>query len=267
MIKMDVINNIINNKKKSLEISKNKLPLEKIKKEVIDKQSTNDKKFRFQEVLKDNSYTKLITEFKPASPSMGDISHMDIKDVISIYDKENVDMISILTEESYFKSNLENFKKATKITNKPLLRKDFVIDEYMIYEAVNNNASCVLLISNICPDIEEYLGLCNDLKIDALVECHTKEEVEKAGDYGSKIIGINNRNLNDFTINLETTKNLRKYVKGYLISESGVKTPEDAKLLKSYGADAILIGTSVLNNENKTDIEKYINELTKVLKN
>lgn len=263
---MNVISDIIKNKKETLEKSKNKKSLNDIKKEAQDIVSTKTNVFRFQEKLKDNNSTKLIAEYKPASPSQGNISKLTPNDIIPLYDKNNVDMISVLTEESYFKSNLENFIKATELTNKPLLRKDFVIDKYMLYEAAINNASAVLLITGTCPDIEEYLNITHDLGLDAIVECHTIDDIESVVDYDPKIIGINNRNLDDFSIDLNTTKELREYVPNYLISESGVKTVEDAELLKSYGADAILIGTSILKNNDEKGIEKFINNLSKVLK-
>lgn len=262
MINMNVISEIVKNKKSTLAKTKENKSLKTIKKEAYDYASTKNNSFRFQEKLKENKSTKLITEYKPASPSQGDISKLKVEDVIPLYDENKVDMISVLTEESYFKSNLDNFIKATHLTNKPLLRKDFVVDEYMIYEACINNASAVLLITGICPDIEGCLNICGDLGLDAIVECHTLEDIQSVENYNPPIIGINNRNLNDLTINLETTKELKEYVPNYLISESGVKTLEDAKLLKEYGADAILIGTSILKNNQKKAIEEYINKLS-----
>ena len=261
---MNVIDRIIENKKVTLTQTKKQKPLEKLKEEAIDIVSTKTKLFRFQEKLK-NKTTQLIAEYKPASPSKGNISTLKAEDVIPIYDKNNVDMMSILTEETYFKSNLKNFNIANNLTNKPLLRKDFIIDEYMIYEAAVNNASGILLISGICPNIEEYLNISRNLGLDAVVECHTLEDIESVVDYNPEIIGINNRNLDDFTINLKTTKELKKYVPNYLISESGVKTIEDAKKLKEYGADGILIGTSILQNNTEKEIEKFIENLINVL--
>ncbi|MGI6564534.1 indole-3-glycerol-phosphate synthase [Methanosphaera sp.] len=263
---MNVVEEIVKNKKKTLTELKKTKSTSQIRKEAIDYVSTKNNKFRFQEILKDKNSTKLIAEYKPASPSQGDISTLKPEDVIPLYDKNNVDMISVLTEESYFKSNLNNFKKATTLTEKPILRKDFVIDKYMLYEAAANNASAALLITGVCPDIEDYLNTCYDLGLDAIVECHTLDDIEQVVDYNPKIIGVNNRNFNDLSINLETTKNLREYVPNYLISESGVKTLNDAEKLKSYGADALLIGTSLLKNNNDTEIVEFINKLDNILK-
>lgn len=262
---MTVIDEIISNKKILLEKSKNKKSLQEIKKEAVNHISTKDEKFRFQQELKDDE-SKLICEYKVASPSKGKISNLTVEDVVGIYDNSPVDMISILTEESYFGSNLKNFQKAQEITNKPLLRKDFVIDEYMIYEAALNDASCILLIEGICPDMEGYLNITHELQMDAIVECHSKEDIENVERYNPPIIGINNRNLQTLTTDLDTTRNLKEYVPNYMISESGVNTAEDAKLLKNYGADAILIGTSVLKNNNQKEIKEYIIELKNSLK-
>ncbi|MEE3419148.1 MAG: indole-3-glycerol-phosphate synthase [Methanosphaera sp.] len=162
---------------------------------------------------------------------------------------------------------MANFIKANEMTVKPLLRKDFIIDEYMIYEAALNNASCILLICGICPNIEKYMNISEDLGLDVIVECHNMNDINSVSDLNPKIIGINNRNLSNLTVNLETTKKLKKYVPNYLISESGVKNIEDAKLLKSYGADAILIGTSILKGNSEVEISNYINQLNKSLKN
>lgn len=264
---MNVIDKIVENKRKVLRKNKEYKPLTEIKLEAEDFISTKTEKFRFEEKLKDKSKTKLIAEYKPASPSQGNISTLKPEDVIPLYEKHHVDMISVLTEESYFKSNMDNFIKANEMTNKALLRKDFVIDEYMIYEAALNNASCILLITGICPNIEEYRNISEDLGLDVIIECHNLNDINQISDLNPKIIGINNRNLSDLTVNLETTKKLKKYVPNYLVSESGVKNIEDAELLKSYGADAILIGTSILKGKSEVEIADYIKQLNDALKN
>lgn len=263
---MNVIEKILMNKRKKLSQQKNKKTLKEMKKEAEDHISTTDNKFRFQEKLKDKTSTKLVAEYKPASPSQGNISTLKPEEVIPLYDSNPVDMISILTEESYFKSSLNNFRKAEQLTDKPLLRKDFVIDKYMIYEAALNNASCILLITGICPNIGEYLSITEDLGLDAIVECHSKKDIEEVEELNPKIIGINNRNLSTLSIDLETTRKLKQYVPNYLISESGVQNVNDAMQLKSYGADAILVGTSILKGKNDEEITQYITQLNKALK-
>lgn len=264
---MNVIEKIVENKMKILMKNKNKKSLEEIKKEAYDFVSTKTEKFRFEEKLKEGKTTKLIAEYKPASPSKGDITSLKVEEIIQLYDKYPVDMISVLTEEVYFNSNIENFKTANRLTSKPLLRKDFVVDEYMIYESAINNASCILLINGICPDMDGYINICENLGLDAIIECHDIEDINQVIDLNPKIIGINNRNLTNLTVDLETTEKLRKYVPNYLISESGVESIEDAQLLKNYGADAVLIGTSILKDRHSSEIGNYINQLSLTLKN
>ena len=260
---MGVVDEIILNKKEIIKKEKDKKSLFEIKKEAEDKVSTIDNSFRFLEEFKKNDYTKIIAEFKPASPSKGHISSVKVEDVMNVYNQVNVDMISCLTEESYFKSNLSNLKKAVDSTDKPVLRKDFVIDEYMVYEAAIAGASCILLISDVCPDMEKYMGIANDLGLDTLVECHSKEEIEAANDLNAPIIGINNRDLSNFTIDFNTTKDLGQYVKSYLVSESGVNTVEDGRLLQSYGADGLLIGTALLRNKSIDETKEFVYSLNK----
>lgn len=263
---MNIIEKIVTNKRKTIQKQKQKKSLNDIKKDAKNHVSTQSKQFRFEERLKDKKSTKLIAEYKPASPSQGTISTLQPEDIIPLYDSNPVDMISVLTEESYFKSNLSNFKKANKLTKKPLLRKDFIIDEYMIYEAALNNASCILLINGVCPNIEKYIQITEELGLDAIIECHSKKDIIEIADLNPKIIGINNRNLSTLTVDLDTTRKLKEYVPNYLISESGVQSTGDATLLKNYGADAILIGTSILKERNEEKIGEYLNKLSKALK-
>ncbi len=262
---MSVIPTIVKNKKIRIAQSKDKLPLDELKKQAVDHVSTNDDKHRFLGKLK-KDYTNLIAEYKPASPSQGDISSLSVESVIPLYQENAVDMISVLTEESYFKSNLENLKKAVSLTDKPVLRKDFVVDEYMIYEAALYDSSAVLLINGVCPDIEEYLNITHELGLDAIVECHNMDDINCVTQYDPMIIGVNNRNLSTLEIDLETTRKLSEYVPNYMISESGVQTLDDAKLLKSYGADALLIGTSLLKDKNPNQTKEFIDKLSKTLK-
>ncbi|MDO5825703.1 MAG: indole-3-glycerol-phosphate synthase TrpC [Methanosphaera sp. rholeuAM130] len=262
---MNKVEEIIKNKRTIIENKKKNISTEDLKRKACDFKSTNSIKYEFQDKLKEDGCS-LICEYKVASPSKGHISNLSLEEIIRIYDKCPVDAISILTENLYFNSNLKNLKNAKKFTSKPLLRKDFFIDEYMIYEAALNDASCVLLIEGITPDIEEYLNITYELGMDAIVECHSIEDLLNVEKYNPQIIGVNNRNLKDFTINLETTKELKEFIPNYMISESGVKNIRDAQTLKSYGADGVLIGSSILESNNKEVIESYLNDLNHVLK-
>lgn len=264
---MNVIDNIVQNKFEQLIIKKDEKSLETIKKEAMDKVSTK-KSHVFYDKLRKGNNTKLIAEYKPASPSQGKINDTDVKTVINNYANEEVDLISVLTEETYFNSCLENLVKAKQITSIPILRKDFLIDEYMIYESALYGADCILLINNIYSDIEKGLEICNNLGIDAIVECHTLDDLLSIKDFGAKIIGINNRNLENFSVNLETTKKLHEFIPDdvYCVSESGVKTSADAYTLKEYGANALLIGTSLLKKKGTSEQSKFIQELKRILK-
>lgn len=261
---MNKVEEIIENKRRRVEESKKKISTKTLEKKAFDYRSTISSNYEYQKKLKEDKCT-LICEYKVASPSRGNICNLSLEEIIKIYDENPVDAISILTENMYFKSNLNNLKEAREYTSKPLLRKDFFIDEYMIYEAALNDASCILLIEGICPDMEKYLNISYDLGLDAIVECHSLEDIVHIEAYAPKIIGINNRNLNDFTIDLETTKRLKRYVPHYLISESGVKDAHDAKKLKGYGADGILMGSSVLESNDEKIIASFINNMAQIL--
>jgi len=191
----------------------------------------------------------VICEFKPASPSMGDISNSNIKDALEIFEKSGASAVSILTENRYFKGSLDNLRSAYKLTKLPIIRKDFLINEYQIYQAKIAGASSVLLINNIYPDLKEGISLCRELDMNPLVECKNKEEILHSLKAGADIIGINNRNFNDFNVNLKTTTKLAQYVPSdvILVSESGIKNSEDAKYLSNFGVDALLIGTSIMS--------------------
>ncbi len=190
----------------------------------------------------------VICEFKPASPSMGDISNSNLEDALEIFEKSGASAVSILTENRHFKGRLENLRSAYNLTELPIIRKDFLIHEYQIYQAKIAGASSVLLMNNIYPDIEEGISICRELDMNPLVECKNKEEISHSLNAGADIIGINNRNFNDFNVQLKTTAKLAQYVPSdvILVSESGIKSPEDAKYLSCFGVDALLIGTSIM---------------------
>ncbi len=214
----------------------------------------------FINALNKGKDVSIICEYKPASPSMGHISSLKVEDIVPQFESGGASAASILTETSYFNSSIENLKIACKISKLPLLRKDFILDEYQIYESRASGASAVLLMADVYPNLAEGIQLTNYLGMDALVECKNQEEIEKALDAGAEIIGINNRDFTDFTINLNRTRELAEFVPSNvtLVSESGVKTASDVELLASFGADAILIGTSVMKSE---DIGKKLAKL------
>ncbi len=202
----------------------------------------------------------IIGEFKKASPSLGEISSkVALTDRILQYNL-SVDAISCLTEEDHFQGNTQYFREIREISDLPMLRKDFIIDEYQIYEAKTIGADAILLIAAILEDsqMKEFYDLAQHLGMDVLLEVHDEAEMERAIKLGAGIIGINNRNLRDFSINLETTRRLRYMAPEgtVVVSESGVTKDEDIVYLKSCGVDALLIGRAFMEHENPCELAK-----------
>jgi indole-3-glycerol phosphate synthase len=207
----------------------------------------------FKESLILDEDVAVICEFKPASPSMGDISDINIDEALYIFEKSGASAISILTESKYFKGSLDNLRVASKLVKLPIIRKDFIIHEYQIYQAKMAGASAVLLISGVYPDIDNGIALCKEFKMDALIECRNREDIGEALKMGADIIGINNRNFQNFKTNIKTTEKLAEHVPPeiVLVSESGIQGPEEAIKLSKCGVDALLVGTSIMGAEGK----------------
>jgi indole-3-glycerol phosphate synthase len=196
----------------------------------------------------------IIGEFKKASPSHGRMDNkIELTDRIDQYNVL-VDAISCLTEEDHFLGSVDYFKQIRQMSNLPMIRKDFIIDPYQIFEAKVIGADCILLIAAILNDreLKLFYDLAYALGMDALVEVHDEEEMKRAVGLDAKIIGVNNRNLKDFTIDLNTTKRLAAMVPEgtLLVSESGVAKDEDVDFLKAVGVDALLIGTVFMEAED-----------------
>lgn len=247
---------IITERQRVLELRKKYQPLSDLKENIKRVKLRTD----FKKSLNKEYEVSIICEYKPASPSLGEISQLTVGDVIPQFEEGGASAVSVLTEESFFKSNIDNLKLACKITRLPLLRKDFILDPYQIYEARAYGASAVLLMAGVYPDLGEGIELCNYLDLDALVECKTREEIEIAIKAGAEIIGVNNRDFNDFSIDLGRTGKLASFIPSNitLVSESGVKTPEDVKLLSQFGVNAILVGSSIMTSSN---IHKKVKQL------
>lgn len=196
----------------------------------------------------------IIGEFKKASPSHGKMNNkIELTDRISQYN-EAVDAISCLTEEDYFLGSPDYLRRIRKMTPLPIIRKDFIIEEYQVYEAKVIGADAVLLIAAILPDglFKHLYDLAYSLGLDVLCEVHDEEEMRRMINMGVKIIGINNRNLKTFEVTLDTTRRLAAMAPEgtVLVSESGVLCADDITALKESGADALLIGTAFMENEN-----------------
>jgi len=256
------ISEIIHYKKESLNRTQRYKPLSELKKDIKRVKIRNN----FRKALSDPKDVKIICEYKPASPSAGEISNMLVEDAVNIFESGCTSAISILTEENFFKSSIDNLKVASKISRLPLLRKDFILSEYQIYESRAAGASAVLLIADTYPDLRGGIALCEYLGMDALVECKNENEINMALEANAKIIGINNRNFQDFSIDFNRTKELSKMIPSdvLLVSESGLKTIDDVKLLSQYGADALLVGTSIMASSS---IPKKVFELVKAAQN
>lgn len=211
--------------------------------------------FPFERALKKEGIS-FICECKKASPSKGIIADdYDHLKTASDYEAAGADCISVLTEPGWFMGDIEHLKEITAEVSIPCIRKDFTVDEYMIYEAKLSGAEAVLLICSLLAreTVSRYIKICDSLGISALVEAHDETEVRSAVDAGARIIGVNNRNLKDFSVDPENSLKLRELIPDEVIfvSESGVKSRDDIIMLEAAGADAVLVGETLMRAEDK----------------
>ena len=241
--------------KRLLDAKENK-SLEELKQEVSELEINMD--FPFKEALKDPQIA-IIAEVKKASPSKGLIAEdFDYIGIAKEYESAGASAISVLTEPYFFQGSNDYLKEIAQSVSIPILRKDFVIDEYMIWEAKLLGASAVLLIVSILDivQLKRYLDLAHELGLSAIVETHDGNEIRTAMNVGAEIIGVNNRNLADFTVDIENSINLRRCVSDNIIfiSESGIKTKEDVSRLKDNNVDAVLIGETLMKSDDKKSL-------------
>lgn len=204
-----------------------------------------------------------ICECKKASPSKGliepDFRYLEIA---REYEAAGADCISVLTEPKWFLGSDEYLKEIAKTVSIPCIRKDFTVDEYQIYQARTLGAAAVLLICSILSEeqLGEYIKICDSLGISALVEIHNEKEAGMAVRAGARIIGVNNRNLKDFTVDTANSRKLRDLIPDDIIfvSESGVKSTDDIRAIREIGADAVLIGETLMRADDK---KKKLDEL------
>lgn len=216
----------------------------------------------FENALKQEDIA-FICECKKASPSKGIIAaEFPYLQIARDYEAAGADCISVLTEPKWFLGQNAYLKEIAAAVSIPCLRKDFTVDAYMIYEAKVLGAAAVLLIVSILSEaqLREYLDICSELGLSALVEVHNETEALTAVSAGARIIGVNNRNLKDFSVDTENSRRLRNLIPRDIlfVSESGVKTPGDVQALRRIGADAVLIGETLMKAENKL---QKLNEL------
>ena len=210
---------------------------------------------RFRQAL-ERPGLSLICEIKKASPSKGVISEeFPYLDIAREYQKAGADAISCLTEPKWFLGSDEIFRDVRAAIDLPMLRKDFTVDPYQIYQARLMGADCVLLICALldCGTLAAYLQICDDLGLSALVEAHDGAEIECAVSAGAEIIGVNNRNLRDFSVDFSNAAHLREHIPpGVLyVAESGVSRPEDGAALRKAGADAALVGEFLMRSRDR----------------
>ena len=244
---MSILEKIVENTRDNLKVKKTNLSLEEIKSSLAE---LSLPKSNFKTSIS-NKNEAIIAEIKKASPSAGVIAE-DFNPVSKAKDYEafGASALSILTEEDFFLGSNEYLKAVKKITSLPILRKDFIIDEYQIYESKLIGADCILLIASILSDqqLEEFVAVAKTLELDYLIEVHDENELKRAELFEDALIGVNNRNLKTFEVDLDNSVRLRNlFIKNNVfIAESGIKSREDVDYLKSNNIKVFLIGESLM---------------------
>ncbi len=249
---MTILHEIAGYAKERVAYAKKILPADVIKRRAL---SLPRGEFSFEMALRTPELS-FICECKKASPSKGIIAEeFPYLKIAREYEKAGADCISVLTEPKWFLGRDDYLREIASEVTIPCLRKDFIVDEYMLYETKVLGASAVLLICSILTgqQLREYLKICNELGLSALVEAHDEKEVQDAVNAGAKIIGVNNRNLKDFTIDTQNSQRLRALIPPEIlfVSESGIKDEEDVKKLREIGADAVLVGETLMRAVDK----------------
>ncbi|GAB4489709.1 MAG: indole-3-glycerol phosphate synthase TrpC [Thermodesulfovibrionales bacterium] len=257
---MSVLSRIVEQKKNRLLDRKTRVPFRELKAAVKDAEPARD--FRAA-VTRGAGSVRLIAEIKKASPSKGLIRQdFDHRAIARLYEEKQVDAISVLTEEDFFQGSLAFLPEVRTLTTRPLLRKDFLFDEYQVFEARASQADAILLIAAILTlhQADDLMNTAHALGLGVLFEVHDETDLEKALRINAPVIGINNRNLSTLAIDLNTTFSLKKQIPGdrVVVSESGIEAREDVVRLEQSGIDAMLIGTSFMKS---ADIGAKIDEL------
>lgn len=261
---MNILDKICETTKERIEKEKQKISLVKVRKNAeIIKNIEKEKYFNFEKAIGKKEKINFICEIKKASPSKGIIAeNFDYIEIAKDYQKAGADAISCLTEPHYFLGADEYLKAVKETVNIPVLRKDFIIDEYMIYKSKNIKADAILLIAAVLDKykLKDYFDIANDLGLSSLFEIHNEEELEKVLNLNPRIIGVNNRDLKTFEVDINNSVRLRKLIPNNIIfvSESGIKCREDIKTLEENKTSAVLIGESLMTKKDK---EKEIKKL------
>lgn len=248
---MDILREIVEYKKRELSEKKPKFNLNVLREEAEKLKVP----YSFKEAISGKGIN-IIAEVKKASPSKGVIKKdFNPVEIAKAYERGGAKAISVLTDEKFFQGSPFYLRQVSEAVKLPVLRKDFIIDEFQIYGAKALGASSFLLIVSILSDyqLKDFIDLGRELGMEPLVETHTAEEVERALKAGAEIIGVNNRNLKTFTVSLSTTLNLLPLIKSegkLAVSESGIRGKQDLVMLKEAGVDSFLIGETLMRSEN-----------------
>lgn len=258
---MNILNEIAEKTKIRIENNKKDIP-KALMADMAKNFKSSLEEFAFEKALKNNELN-FICEVKKASPSKGIIAEdFPYIDIAKEYEKAGAACISCLTEPEYFKGSDNYLKDIKKNVNIPVLRKDFTVDDYMIYQAKTLDADCVLLICSLLgPEtLKNYIAICDSLGLSALVEAHDEQEIKTALNAGARIIGVNNRNLKNFHVDVHNSEYLRKFVPEDILfaAESGIKTPEDIEVLKNAKVNGILIGETLMKSADKKSMIEYL---------
>lgn len=251
-----ILDTIAEYTKKRVAKAKQDLPLEELKKRAF--AMDHNTGFPFEKALMGDDIG-FICECKKASPSKGLIAEdFPYLSIAKEYEAAGASCISVLTEPKWFLGSDLCLKEIAQTVSIPCIRKDFTVDEYMIYEAKLLGASAVLLICSLLPKdtLREYIGICNSLGLSALVEAHDEKEIASALWAGARMIGVNNRNLKDFTVDVHNSKRLRSLVPESVlfVAESGIKTSADIDVLRRAKVDAVLIGETLMKSPDKKNM-------------
>lgn len=254
-----ILDTIADSTRIRVEKEKSEKSLEQVKEEAL---ALPKGEFSFEKSVAKDGMT-FICEVKKASPSKGIIAEdFPFVDIAKEYEVAGAGCISVLTEPEFFKGDKKYLKEISENVNIPLIRKDFVIDEYMIYDAKIHGASCVLLICSLLDEatIKNYISICDELGLSALVEAHDEDEIAMAINAGARMIGVNNRDLKTFTVDISNSERLRKLVPSDIlfVAESGIKTKEDIRRLKDANVNAVLIGETFMRSSNKAEMLKEL---------
>lgn len=261
-----ILDDIVAKKKIRVDKRKKEIPIKELEKQALEKVKVERESNYinpFKNALKKDGLS-VIGEFKKASPSKGVIvENFNIKEILNYYTYLGVDVFSILTEEDFFLGCDEYLKEIRKISHTPILRKDFIIDFYQIYEAKVIGANGILLIASVLGEtLGEFYKEAKRFDLEPLVEVHNKEELDLALKYDCDIIGINNRDLKTFNVSLNTTKELIESIPKdkVIVAESGIMSIEDLQMIKGFGADAVLIGELFMRNIDNSEFKNQYKE-------